>query len=92
MLETQVQPLGQEDPLEKEMAILFSILAWRRGAWRAIQSMGLQRFRHNSARKHASITVLATDKTSYLKTNFKCCQFRILKVQMQLLNPENVSP
>ena len=32
-----VQSLGQEDPLEKEMATHFSILAWRipmdRGAW-----------------------------------------------------------
>ena len=27
-LETQVQPLGQEDPLEKEMATQSSILAW----------------------------------------------------------------
>ena len=25
----QVQPLGQEDPLEKEMATLSRILAWR---------------------------------------------------------------
>ena len=29
MQETQVQSLGQEDPLEKEMAIHSSILAWR---------------------------------------------------------------
>ena len=29
MWETQVQPLGQEDPLEKEMATHSSILAWR---------------------------------------------------------------
>ena len=29
MLETCVQSLGQEDPLEKEMATYFSILAWR---------------------------------------------------------------
>ena len=29
MQETQVQFLGQEDPLEKEMATHFSILAWR---------------------------------------------------------------
>ena len=29
MEETQVQSLGQEDPLEKEMATHFSILAWR---------------------------------------------------------------
>ena len=27
--ETWVQSLGQEDPLEKEMATLSSILAWR---------------------------------------------------------------
>ena len=36
---TQVQFLGWEDPLEKGMAIHFSILAWRilwtQGAWRA---------------------------------------------------------
>ena len=29
MPETQVQPLGQEDPLGKEMATHSSILAWR---------------------------------------------------------------
>ena len=29
MWETQVQFLGQEDPLEKGMAAHFSILAWR---------------------------------------------------------------
>ena len=26
--DTQFRSMGQEDPLEKEMAILFSILAW----------------------------------------------------------------
>ena len=29
MFETWVQSLGQEDPLEKEMATHFSILAWK---------------------------------------------------------------
>ena len=29
MQETCVQPLGQEDPLEKEMATHSSVLAWR---------------------------------------------------------------
>ena len=29
MQETQVQPLGREDPLEKGMATHSSILAWR---------------------------------------------------------------
>ena len=37
MQETWVQSLGQEDPLEKQMATHCSILAWRipmdRGAW-----------------------------------------------------------
>ena len=39
MLETWVQFLGQEDPLEKEMATHSRILAWRipmdTGAWQA---------------------------------------------------------
>ena len=42
MQETQVQPLGWEDALEKGMATRSNILAWRipmdRGAWRAIVS------------------------------------------------------
>ena len=37
MQETQVQSLAWEDPMEKEMATHFSILAWR------IPSMGWQR-------------------------------------------------
>ena len=35
MQETQIQFLGQEDLLEKEMATHFSILALERGAWQA---------------------------------------------------------
>ena len=51
MQETWVQPLGQEDSLEKGTAMHSSILAWRipmdRKAWRTtVQSMGLQRVRH----------------------------------------------
>ena len=41
MQEIQVQFLGQEDPLEKEMATHSSILAWRipmeKGAWWAAE-------------------------------------------------------
>ena len=44
--ETQVQPLGWEDPLEKKIATHSSILAWRI-AWTeepgGLQSMGLQK-------------------------------------------------
>ena len=43
---TRVQSLGQEDGLEKEMAIHSSILAWTEEPGR-LQSMGSQRVRHN---------------------------------------------
>ena len=50
ILETSVQSLGQEDPLEKEMTTHSSILAWEI-PWTeepgGLQSMGLQRVRHN---------------------------------------------
>ena len=50
MQETQVQPLGWEDPLEKEMVAHSSILAWEI-PWTeepgGLQSTGLQRVRHD---------------------------------------------
>ena len=50
MQETQVQSLGQEDPLEKGMATHSSILAWRI-PWTdepgGLQSMGSQRVGHD---------------------------------------------
>ena len=52
MWDTWVRSLGQEDPLEKEMATHSSILAWRI-PWMEepgrLQSMGLQRVGYNSA-------------------------------------------
>ena len=54
MQETWVESLGQEDPLEKEMAAHSSILAWRI-PWTeepgGLQSMGSQRVGHNLATK-----------------------------------------
>ena len=48
--ETQVQSLGQEDPLEEGVATHSSILAWRI-PWTedpgGLQSMGLQRVRYD---------------------------------------------
>ena len=48
--ETWVRSLGQEDPLEKEMAIHSSILAWKI-PWMEepgrLQSMGSQRVGHD---------------------------------------------
>ena len=50
MQETQAQSLSGEDPLEKEMATHFSILAWRI-TWTeepgGLQSTGSQRARHD---------------------------------------------
>ena len=50
MQDTWVRSLGWEDPLEKEMAMHSSILAWRI-PWReepgGLQSTGSQRVRHD---------------------------------------------
>ena len=50
MLETQVQSLGWEDPLENEMAIHSSTIAWKI-PWTEepgrLQSMGSQRVGHD---------------------------------------------
>ena len=47
--ETRVRSLGREDPLEEEMAIHSSILAWK-VPWMeepcSLQSLGLQRVGH----------------------------------------------
>ena len=43
MQETQVQSLGWEDPVEKEMATHSSILAWKIQGAGGLQAMGLQK-------------------------------------------------
>ena len=50
MRETWVQSLGQEDPLEKEMATHSSTLAWKIPSMEEpgrLQSMGFQRVGHD---------------------------------------------
>ena len=62
MQEIQVRSLGQEDPLEKEMAIHSSVLAWKI-PWTeesgGLQCMGSQRVGHD----------WATNTTTYTKWN-----------------------
>ena len=62
--ETQVQSLGQEDPIEKGMATHSSILPWRI-PWteepRGLQSMGSQRVRHDRA-TNTPTTIEDTDQ------------------------------
>ena len=58
MQETQFQSLGQEDPLQKEMATHFSILALKM-PWTeepgGLQSMGSQGVGHDLVTEHVHI-------------------------------------
>ena len=54
MQQTQVRCVGQEDPLEKEMATHSSILAWKIPCTEepgGLQSMGMARVGHNLVTK-----------------------------------------
>ena len=59
MQETWVRSLGQENPLEKEMATHSSFLGWEI-SWTEepdrLQSMGLQRVRHDWVTEHSTHT------------------------------------
>ena len=58
MWEIWVQPLGQEDPLEKRMATHSSILAWEI-PWTeepgGLQSVGLERIGHDLGLTHTHL-------------------------------------
>ena len=73
MWETQVQSLGQEDPLEKKMATHFSILAWRI-PWTeepgGLQSMGLQSVRYDLVTKQQQS--LYTANLIFINIMMKC--------------------
>ena len=65
MRETWVRSLGQENPLEKEMATHPSILAWTEEPGR-LQSTGLQRVGHNWATSLSlSVKAILNDNYSY---------------------------
>ena len=67
MLKTQVQSLGQEDSLEEEMANHSGIIAWktpRREEPGGLQTMGLQRVRHDSARTYKWLCILDSETGS----------------------------
>ena len=67
MRETWVQSLGQEDPLEKEMATHSSILAWRI-PWveepGGLQSTGLQRVGHDLVTEQQQHVILADQQNT----------------------------
>ena len=63
MQETWVQSLGQENPLEKEMATHSSIFVWETPLTEEpgrLHSMGSQRVRHNLAteQRHPDLPIL----------------------------------
>ena len=68
MRETRVRSLGREDPLEKEMAIHSSTIAWKI-PWTeepgSLQSMGSQRVRHD----WASSLSPSLKRVKYLRIN-----------------------
>ena len=82
MQETRVLSLGQEDPLEEEMAIHSSILAWRihgilmdRGAWWATV--------HEVA-KESNMTEQLNNKNSWPESPIKC-QLEVMSHRSLLL-------
>ena len=66
--EKRVQSLGQEDPLEEEMAIHFSILAWEI-PWTeepgGLPSVMSQRVSHNRATEHTRLNVMESTAASH---------------------------
>ena len=72
MQEAQVQFLGWEDPLQKEMATHSSILAWEL-SWTEepgrLQYMGLQRVRQDWVSKHIHPQPLNLNKGQVLDNN-----------------------
>ena len=72
MWETWVQSLGREDPLEKEMAIHSSTIAWKI-PWTEepgrLQSMGSQRVGHDLATEWTSLIAQLVKNLSALQEN-----------------------
>ena len=75
MQRMQVQSPGQEDPVEKEMATHFRILAWII-PWTeepgSLQSIGSQRDRHNPAHAYNAFTSLPTVLFLNCQNNRSC--------------------
>ena len=71
--ETRVRSLGQEDPLEEEMAMHSSILAWKI-PWTeesgGLQSMGLQRVGHDWS-NWAHMMIIYPERPMGISTDFR---------------------
>ena len=73
--------MGWEDPLEKEMATYSSILAWEipwTGEPGGLQSLGLQRVRHNLVAKQQQEIYTTTCKTDSQRESVQGAQLGAL--------------
>ena len=81
MRETWVQSLGQEDPLEKEMATHSSTLAWKI-PWTEkpgrLQSMGSQRVGHDWSDLAAAVLPIGSFSRVYVWINYIMCVHALL--------------
>ena len=82
MWKTQVQSLGREDPLEKEMATHSSTLAWKI-PWMEepdrLQSMALQRVRHD----WVTSLCLSSSFKDFIPSSYPPLRFFILIVNLE---------
>ena len=80
MQDTQVQSLGQEDPLEKKMATDSSILAWEIPLTEeagGLQFMGSLNVRHNwrlNNNCHLAAHYPKTSPVAFLRLDFLLCK------------------
>ena len=92
MQKTWVRSLGWEDPLEKEMAIHPSTLAWKI-PWMEdpgrLQSMGLQRVGHNQVTS-VSLSLYFDPRSGCWKTFIKL-RWIVLLFFLKILNSSTVS-
>ena len=89
MQETWVRSLGQEDPLENELATHSSTLAWRI-PWREepdrLQSLGSQRVGHNWV---TSLSLSSSERCSFFTVEKKVRPFALLMVLAQLCHTQS---
>ena len=82
MWETQVRSLGEEDPLEKEIATHSSILAWRvptdRGAWWATVHRVAKSWTHLSLSAIPSLQMYLREMKAYMCTKKICTKIFIV--------------
>ena len=82
MWETQVRSLGEEDPLENEIATHSSILAWRvpmdRGAWWATVRRVAKSWTHLSLSAIPSLQMYLREMKAYMCTKKICTKIFIV--------------